>query len=812
MRARDLVSKTILFTLFFIPLTVSSNQEEVEEGSLEEVVVTARKRAETSQSVPIPISVLSEDQLERRNITDIESIQNLTPNLDFESSSINNNMAQVYMRGIGQANWSIAQDPKIGIYIDGVYLSRPQGGLFDLMDVERVEVLRGPQGTLFGRNTTAGLIHLITKAPSQEKEGYIKAGTGNFGHQMIGAMFNTPFSDNVSARVAYYGKATDGHTLNQLTGNYHGDEDTASLRASIAGTGEVYSARITYEHFESQNASPLGHCKFYGPDDGMLAGGLGAVANIFGTYSSMKDNCNNTSPFNAIDNADTLNAFTDVDSLTLTQTIDISIGEITIISNERDISAYQGSWGWNMGNGPMNNGLPGNANLIDVLNNPSSIEVESHEIRLAGGSDNFDWVVGFYTFEENGDESIDVPLFRGVIPPSCTDWPFSCLDLGTGPLINNAIGAQLYGSRAQGYYTTNENEAVFAEATFQINDQLDLTLGVRRTEDDRLITRWQTLYDGSFDPTYLCPGMPTMDVGGTPVPLSDRCTQTISYSETTPRAILSYQMNDDVLVYGSYSVGYSSGGFNQDVRMRPYKPELSDNIELGFKSTLNEGTLRVNGTFFHNSYENQQLVVGRIVNGQPTADIINAQEATIMGIELEVTALLSESLLLNFAYGHIDGEYDKFLTQDNLYVTNADGTITETIVETDYSEIGFGNDGKEDSLSVSLVHTKYLDGGGELVSVLGAYRKDDQYGSLKNTPSSLIPSHTLFDGRLTLYMSDGKTSLSAWVKNLTDKEYVTTVLDQAGDVQIGGTDPSLGMTAYFMGQPRTAGLEIKRDF
>ena len=149
-----------------------------------------------------------------------------------------------------------------------------------------------------------------------------------------------------------------------------------------------------------------------------------------------------------------------------------------------------------------------------------------------------------------------------------------------------------------------------------------------------------------------------MDVGGTPVPLSDRCTQTISYSETTPRAILSYQMNDDVLVYGSYSVGYSSGGFNQDVRMRPYKPELSDNIELGFKSTLNEGTLRVNGTFFHNSYENQQLVVGRIVNGQPTADIINAQEATIMGIELEVTALLSESLLLNFAYGHIDGEYE----------------------------------------------------------------------------------------------------------------------------------------------------------
>ena len=158
----------LLFT-FFIPLTGSAaEEEEASGGVLEEIVVTARKREETAQSVPIPISALSEAQLEARNITDIQDVERITPNLDFEYSSVNNNNTQVFLRGIGQVNWSTTQDPKIGIYIDGVYLSRPQGGLVDIMDLERVEVLRGPQGTLFGRNTTAGLIQLITKGPTQE--------------------------------------------------------------------------------------------------------------------------------------------------------------------------------------------------------------------------------------------------------------------------------------------------------------------------------------------------------------------------------------------------------------------------------------------------------------------------------------------------------------------------------------------------------------------------------------------------------------------------------------------------------------------
>ncbi len=330
MAFNKLLSKITLFSLILIPFTAFSAEEKASGGVLEEIVVTARKREETAQSVPIPISALSAAQMEARNITDIQDIERITPNLDFEYSSVNNNNTQVFLRGIGQVNWSTTQDPKIGIYIDGVYLSRPQGGLVDLMDLERVEVLRGPQGTLFGRNTTAGLIQLISKGPSQEQEAYLKLGTGTDGHEMFGGMLNLPLSDNLAARFAVYSKKTDGYFLNGYNGNMHSNENSNSYRASLARSGDVYNARLTYDRFESDILSPLGSCRFTGPEVGATAGGFAALAFIFGTYDSMKANCRNSSPRHSYDNAPRTDSESEVDSYTLTQTFELSIGEILL--------------------------------------------------------------------------------------------------------------------------------------------------------------------------------------------------------------------------------------------------------------------------------------------------------------------------------------------------------------------------------------------------------------------------------------------------------------------------------------------------
>jgi len=172
-------------------------QEAAADRIFEEVVVTARQREEKAQSVPIPITALSSEQLVTRNLMEVRDLEKLSPNTSIDYSSVNGNAIQVFIRGIGQTNWSGTQDPKIGMYVDGVYLSRPQGALVDFNDVERVEVLRGPQGTLFGRNTTAGLIHIINNRPSTDGfESDITLGAGNDGQSNYGFVVNAPLSEN----------------------------------------------------------------------------------------------------------------------------------------------------------------------------------------------------------------------------------------------------------------------------------------------------------------------------------------------------------------------------------------------------------------------------------------------------------------------------------------------------------------------------------------------------------------------------------------------------------------------------------------
>ena len=194
--------KALLLGLSLITIPSFTFSAEEESSIFDEVVVTARKREETAQSVPIPISALGGDRLEARNITEIADVTKLTPNLNFAAQGINSTVTNVFLRGIGQSNWSETQDPKIGIYIDGVYLSRPQGGMVDLIDVDRVEVLRGPQGTLFGRNTTAGLIHIITKDPTEALEGFANVGFGTEGHVVVRGVLNVPMTDKLSGRFA----------------------------------------------------------------------------------------------------------------------------------------------------------------------------------------------------------------------------------------------------------------------------------------------------------------------------------------------------------------------------------------------------------------------------------------------------------------------------------------------------------------------------------------------------------------------------------------------------------------------------------
>ena len=774
----------------------------------DEVVVTARQREETAQSVPIPITALGGDQIEARNITEIADIGKLTPNMGFEAQGINSSVTNVFLRGIGQTNWSETQDPKIGIYIDGVYLSRPQGGMVDLIDVERVEVLRGPQGTLFGRNTTAGLVHIITRAPTEDFEGFINLGVGNEGHRVVRGVVNLPLTDRISSRFAVMSKETDGQMLNQATGQYQGNEDSQSIRASFQYTGDAYTARLTYDHFESDELATLSSCRFIAPENGALATGFPAVSYLAGTYDTMRSNCLDTGYGLGRDNNPSQKTTSETDSYTLTQTLDLDFGTLTLISNHREIENYNGTWGWGMGSGSSS--TTSTTNLLDVLNNPSKNDIDSHELRLTGDTGNLSWTIGAYIFEEDNFGSIDVPVLRGYTPPSAADWPMYYLVIpGVLNVAETVTGTQIFGSRSQTNDVTNSNDAFYAEGTYAFNDQTDLTLGIRRTNDDREYLRIQTLYGGGFDHAYACPGNIDASTG---VAKSDRCYQEISYSETTSRAILSHAFSEDVLVYASYSKGYSSGGFNQDVRMKPFLPEVSDNYEVGFKSTLRDGTIRLNGTYFSTIYENQQITVGRVIDGQPTADIINAKEADLQGLEFEFVAQLNDNLALTMTYGLLDGEYNDFSVIDTLYDP---ATFVSTDVLRDLTSTPFGysgDDGKSNTFDIGLIHDTTLSNGSAMTSQISLNRQDKSWGTLEHVPGSSMPGYNLIDGRVSLTLPDGVNTFTLWVTNLRDKEYQSSMLWQGGDVTAGGVDPSLGMAADYWGQPRRIGLEWRRDF
>lgn len=803
-----------LFALMLILSPVGALWAEESEATLvfEEIVVTARKREETAQSVPIPITALSGEVLEARNIIEIKDLEKLSPNTSIQYSAVNGTASEVFIRGIGQVNWAATQDPKIGIYVDGVYLSRPQGGLFDLWDVERVEILRGPQGTLFGRNTTAGLIHVVNKKPSFEREGDIQVGAGSDGHRTLGLTLNQPLFDNLAVRFSVYDKVTDGFIENAITGNDRGNENSTTYRASALLDLERLKSQISYDRFEADERGPLGSCRFTGPANPFAASGLPQVATIFGTYSQMQANCQATNRDHSIDTAPNESARSKVDAYTLSLSYELGWAEINSITAYREIDNFNGSWGWMMGNGP-------GTNFLEILDNVSESQIFSQELRLSGSTDRLDWVIGAYIFEEQTDETLDVPLFRGVEPPSPLAWPFFYAPTGLlnpdgspQTLGSIALATQTFGSRTQAYDVTNQNQAIFAEITYGISERLDFTLGVRYTEDDREFTRIQTLYGGAFDPGYLCPGMPTIQLApGFVVAASDRCTQEVGYEETTPRGILSYQVSDDIMLFGSYSVGYSSGGFNQDVRMRAYLPEISDNWEVGIKSLFLDGWVKLNATVFHNTYENQQITVGRIVDGQPTADLINAQEAIIWGLEVHLLARLTDAFAFALTAGHRKGHYEEFTVQDNL---TDPVTLAPILATRDLSDTGFGGspDGEQLTLDFSLLHRSQLSGGGEISSSIGFSYTDDRWYTLENVPSSKEGGYWVSDVRITWRLANDRTSISLWGTNIFDEEYVDTMLSQSGDVEIGGTNPSLGMTADYWGEPRRWGMEIRHAF
>ena len=604
---------TIATVLFFQP--VSAQENDSVSALMEEVIVTARKREEGLQSTPIAVSAFSGASLEARGIQKVDDIARITPNMSFDNINTNGgggNSAAIFLRGVGQRDFIPSADPGVGLYVDGVYFARSVGSVLDLVDVDRVEVLRGPQGTLFGRNTTGGAVSIHTVKPSEEFSGKIRVRTGVDSRLDLVAKVNGALSDNVFASATVGSFKQDGFIVNPLNGLDTGDDNTLAFRGALRwivnddveinlsgdysrdrenGQARVLSRDATRAinfippdptNPASTGNGPTQHNFFLGNNGAIAAGfpfplinipslrqfnSCDAAAPVPGLVEGTDPGCVNANNVALGQNTGTDPTFSDHDIYGFSATVDWAFNDNLAL---KSITAYRdvdSSFAHDGDNTPY---------FLSFVRDEIYVQSQfTQELQLLGTSydDRLNWIVGAFFFTEDGNN------FNPV--------DFAAVDIESGARFDH------------------KSNAFFAQGTFDITDKLHLTAGIRYTDDTK---------DFIVDPgiqtarPVLAPPGPASGVV-----LIDPGTTTLEADDWTPMVNLSYDWSDNAMGYVTYSEGFKSGGVQQRNAGRfgpsapTYDPEFVESFEVGFKYANPDGTFVMNAAAFFADYTDIQL-------------------------------------------------------------------------------------------------------------------------------------------------------------------------------------------------------------
>lgn len=725
-----------------LPATAQDTEQNI--MSLEEIVVTARKREESLQDIPVSVSAFTANELAARQIDNISQISDSTPNLVFDSTapiSGSNSAASIFIRGVGQTDFTLVTDPGVGLYLDGVYIARSVGGVLDLVDVERVEVLRGPQGTVFGKNTIGGAINITSKRPGDELSGFAEIKTGTDNRLDVKASINLPVSDALSIRLSYADLNQDGYVKNLGGGpnlsdtnarigrvviDYHPDGNfSATLSADATQRREQARAQKLVRFNPAAPGPTFGPFSALGLgtfDDRFLAGG--PFATNQGEEDFAKSNL-------------------DLYGLSLVMNYDFGDFEVKSISAYR---TFDSEFGRDSDNSPF----PIVA-TIDIMDH----EQFSQELQVSGvAADNrLKWLFGVFYFEESGNNSNIVPI--------------PVFDVVSGGSVDNG------------------SWAAFGQATYDVTEKMSLTIGARYTDETKKFLPDQTVRFNEYTvPVFGGAGF----VDGQrilPFVESSR-----DFNNFSLMGSLNYRWTDDLMTYLSYSEGYKSGGFNQRVfppRSEPgsFEPEEVSVYEFGWKWTNDANTVRFNGAGFYTDYTNVQVkVIDVIAPGTG-----NAAEGRIYGGEMELTALVTQDLTLQFSAGYLDTKYTAFA---------ADFDPAQGIDKNSR----FVNSPKW-SLSGSLSYVVPVSSYGDITFRGDWSYRSKVYNDAANSEFIAQDALHLFNAGATFNTSDEKWQLALQVRNITNQTYVVT-----GNDEFNG----FGYTEVIYARPREWSLSVKRLF
>ncbi len=682
-------------------------------GGIEEIVITAQKRAQNLQEVPISVTAFSDTAIREAGFTNSLSIGDQVPNLEIKTFG---GVPNIFIRGVGNNDFNASSIGPISIYRDDVVVASTGSQIFSLFDLERIEVVRGPQGTLFGKNTTGGAIQFFSKLPGDEFEGNARFGYGRFDLFEAEAAASLPLGEGLSLRVAGMVRRRDGEKTNLYTGDDAINVDEAAARAILrwrpsADTDvrlSVGGGRDRSDYLENKPVGTINGADLFGytdpnPDDANLLNFNGPSRN----YS---------------------------DNLFVNLNITHSIGNLTF----KSITGYDKS---DVDNRVDVDGGPFRIDEITFLTDAEQI---TQEFQIAYDSGPLNAIGGLYYFQEDLDADSNADLLGEL---SFAD--------GALPLVTRAT-------------RKNKAYAIFGQATYAVAPAFRVTLGGRYTIDKVRVTHQADLVPGFFD----------ADIpDGAPVPLVPFARLKDTFKSFSWRVGADYDITDDVLAYASIDKGFKAGGFNIGIitsvaERTQVDPEYLTSYEIGLKSTLFDRRLRLNISAFYYDYTDLQVLsVNRQAGSTvPTLGLDNAADAEIKGIELEATALPTDWLDLGLNLGILDAKYKNYLS----------GAIDpDTGDPRDFSGNRLPGAPKFTLSTFAQVTIPVGDFETRWRAEYN-YTGKKYYNNAESDLISSGEGYGLLNLRATLADPSKGWELAAWAKNVTGKAYIVDATDTSG--------------------------------
>jgi len=811
----SLLSAAVVSAIFPSAYTQAQRESLV----LEEVIVTARKRQESLQETPVAVTALSATALRDAGIRNLADLNQIAPNIEIQPGNGNAGVANIYIRGIGQRNTGPNIDSGVGIYIDDVYLGRPDGGLLDINDIESVQVLRGPQGTLFGKNTTGGALVFTTNRPVEEFEGSFELRVGNYDRLDAALVLNAPLTDSLMTRLSVNSISRDGYIDNHFDGEEYVDEDRISAIWQLRYlASDTLTLDLNFNYSDTDQTARPQKCVPVPGVVGWQAVLFDGIAVIPSTGRTYDDFCQD-----AADVGDAYDVISDLGGKYEAETKGASLTAEWEFSDSMSLKSVTA---WRYTDAAQDDeldhtGIPWLHRTQTVHPDSSNRETDQYtqEFQLTGSAfdERMQFVTGAFWFKETTDDNRAVN-FLGPFDP------------GIGGLFMLNTSSTLLEAE-------NKAWAVFSQVEWSYNDNWRSTFGIRYTDEDRELyrRRWTP------DPT-------TMGVNGGVIAEAftggwivdrnvfeynpsfgwldrDVYEDSVGDDDTSIMGSIQYLITDwDWVDHGSiyltYSEGFLSGGLSEapSDEFDIYQPEEVENWELGFKLDLLDRRLRVNGAFYYSEYTNRQLttLVVNLQTNSPAGATINAKESTIAGFELETTWLATDNLELTANVTFNDGDIDEFTdlqvlaTDPNIPAADGCDRVDLTFVVIDQCQNDRSNENlprlPEATYFLAAQYYMQTDFGMVIPRIQASLKEDIDYCfDATSCDTGLWLEDEQFDlsARITWISKDEKWVGAVYGRNLTDEDYM-----------IGGTAllESAGVGGFVAVAPRMYGAELKYSF